>query len=137
MKDEIVLVSGIKNPLAAKQSIKPADLKKIPLLLREPGSGTLEVIANALKPFGIKISQLQHEMQLGSTESMKRYLLHSGCMAFVSIYAVLKELQQKECCIIDVKGLDIERYFYFIQLQGQPEGLPDLFMKFALRYNFK
>lgn len=137
VKDEIVLVSGIKNPLAAKQSIKPADLKKIPLLLREPGSGTLEVIANALKPFGIKISQLQHEMQLGSTESMKRYLLHSDCMAFISIYAILKELQQKECCIIDVKGLDIERYFYFIQLQGQPEGLPDLFMKFALRYNFK
>ncbi len=137
LKDEIVLVCSTNNPLAKKQTILPEELKKVPLLLREPGSGTLEVIAHSLKPLGIKISQLQNEMQLGSTESMKLYLLHSNCMAFLSIHAILKELQQKECCIIDVKGLNIERYFYFIQLQGQPAALPELFMKFARHHNFK
>ncbi|MEO7045942.1 MAG: LysR family transcriptional regulator [Ferruginibacter sp.] len=137
IKDEIVLVSAIDNPLAAKQTIQPKDLIKIPLLLREPGSGTLEVIAHALKPFGIKTNQLQNEMQLASTESMKLYLLHSNCMAFLSIHAVLKELHNKECCIVDVKGLNIERWFYFIQPQGQAAALPDLFMKFARHYNFK
>ncbi|MER3465497.1 MAG: LysR family transcriptional regulator [Chitinophagaceae bacterium] len=137
VKDEIVLVSNISNPLAKKQTIAPEELKKIPLLLREPGSGTLEVIAHALKPSGIKIAQLQNEMQLGSTESMKLYLLHSNCMAFMSIHSILKELQNKECCIIDVKGLSIERYFNFIQLQGQPAALPELFMKFARHHNFK
>lgn len=131
IKDEIVLVSHINNPLAKKLTIHPDELKSIPLLLREPGSGTLEVIAHALKPFGIKISQLQNEMQLGSTESMKLYLLHSNCMAFLSIHAILNELQNKVCCIIDVKGLNIERFFYFIQPQGQAEKLPELFMKFA------
>jgi DNA-binding transcriptional LysR family regulator len=137
VKDEIVLVSNINNPLAKKQTIQPEDLKKIPLLLREPGSGTLEVIAHSLRPLGIKLSQLQNEMQLGSTESIKLYLLHSNCMAFLSIHSILKELQNKECCIIDVKGLTIDRYFYFIQEQGQPEALPELFMKFARHYNLK
>lgn len=137
VKDEIVLVSNINNPLAKKQTISPEELKKIPLLLREPGSGTLEVIAHALKPFRIKIGELQNEMQLGSTESTKLYLLHSNCMAFMSIHAILKELQNKECCIIDVKGIQIERYFNFIQLQGQPAALPELFMKFARHHNFK
>ncbi len=137
LKDEIVLVSNTNNPMAKKSTILPQELKKIPLLLREPGSGTLEVIAHSLKPFGIKIAQLQNEMQLGSTESMKLYLLHSNCMAFLSIHAILKELRQKECCIIEVKGLNIERYFYFIQLQGQPDALPELFMKFARHHNFK
>ncbi len=137
VKDEIVLVSNISNPLAKKQIITPEELKRIPLLLREPGSGTLEVIAHALKPFGIKIAQLQNEMQLGSSESMKLYLLHSNCMAFMSIHSILKELHSKECCIIDVKGLSIKRYFYFIQLQGQPAALPELFMKFARHHNFK
>lgn len=137
VKDEIVLVSNINNPLAKKLTIQPEELKKIPLLLREPGSGTLEVIAHALKPFGIKIAQLQNEMQLGSTESMKLYLSHSNCMAFLSIYSIFKELKNKEFYIIDVEGLNIERYFYFIQQQGHSEALPELFMKFARHYNFR
>ncbi len=137
IKDELVLISASGHPLAKKANIKPEELLKIPLLLREPGSGTLEVIAHALKPLGIKISQLQNEMQLGSTESMKRYLLHSNCMAFLSIHAVSKELQQKECCIIHVKGLHVERFFYFIQQHGHAEALPDLFMKFSRHYNFR
>lgn len=137
VKDELVLVASINHPLAKKEIIKPEELLKIPLLLREPGSGTLEVVAHALKPLGIKISQLQNEMQLGSTESMKLYLLNSNAMAFLSIHSILKELQNKECCIIDVKGLNIERHFYFIQQHGQVEALPDLFMKFARHYNFR
>ncbi len=137
VKDELVLVANINHPLAKKDMIKPDELLKIPLLLREPGSGTLQVLSHALKPLGIKISQLQNEMQLGSTESMKGYLLNSNAMAFLSVHSILKELQNKECCIIDVKGLNIERHFYFIQQHGQAEALPDLFMKFARHYNFK
>jgi len=137
IKDELVLVAGINHPWAKKQAIKPEDLLKTPLLLREPGSGTLEVIAHALKPFGIKISQLKTEMQLSSSESIKLYLLNSEAMAFLSVYAILKELKNRECCIIDVKGLTIERNFFFIQRHGQAGALPDLFLKFARHYNFR
>lgn len=137
IKDELVLVAGSHHPLVSKGSIKPEMLKSIPLLLREPGSGTLEVIAHALKPLGIKISQLQNEMQLSSTESMKLYLQHSESMAFLSRHAITQELQHNQCRIIDVKGLKVERYFYFILPHGQAESLPALFMKFALHYNFR
>lgn len=137
MKDEIVLVSNPAHPLAKKQTIRPDDLTRIPLLLREPGSGTLEVLAHALKGVGIKLSQLQKEMQLNSTEVIKSYLLHAPCMAFLSVHAILKELQNNECTIVDVKGLNIERSFYFARLQGEAQALPELFMKFALHYKKK
>lgn len=137
IKDEIVLVSSTKNPLAKSGSIKPEQLKQIPLLLREPGSGTLEVISHALKLAGINISELSNEMQLGGSESMKLYMLHSNCMAFLSVHAVLKELQNKECYIVDVEGLNIERYFYFALLHGQPEALPELFIRFARNFVVK
>jgi LysR family transcriptional regulator, transcriptional activator of the cysJI operon len=137
VKDELVLVASSKNPLAKRQEINPEELLKLPLLLREPGSGTLEVIAYSLKLLGIKISQLQVEMQLGSTESIKSYLLKSNALAFLSIHSILKELNNNDCCIIDVNGLVIDRYFYFIQKHGQAEALPDLFMRFACHYNFK
>lgn len=134
MKDEIVLVSNPAHPLARRSSIKPEELLKIPLLLREPGSGTLEVLAHALKGVGIKLSQLQKEMQLNSTEIIKSYLLHAPCMAFLSVAAVVKELQNNECTIIDVKGLSIERNFYFARLQGEAQALPELFMRFAMHH---
>jgi len=137
IKDEIVLVANSHHPAAKKEIIQLDELLETSLLLREPGSGTLEVIAHALKPLNIKISQLQTEMQLGSTESIKSYLLHSNCMAFLSIYSILKELKNKEVTIIDVNGLTIERNFHFIQSHGEAETLPDLFMKFAQHYNLK
>ncbi|MFH0735436.1 MAG: LysR family transcriptional regulator [bacterium] len=137
IKDEIVLVANINHPFGKKEKIQLDDLLKVPLLLREPGSGTLEVITHALKSLNIKISQLNTEMQLGSTETIKSYLLNSNCTAFLSIFSILKELKNKEVIIIDVKGLTIERKFHFIQSYGEVEALPDLFMKFAGRYNFK
>jgi len=132
MKDEIVLVSNPAHPMARRASIRPEELTRIPLLLREPGSGTLEVLGHALKGVGIKLSQLQKEMQLNSTEVIKSYMLNAPVMAFLSVYAVAKELQNNECVILDVKGLDIERSFYFARLQGDTQALPELFMKFAL-----
>lgn len=137
IKDEIVLVSSNTNPLIKKGTIQLKELKTIPLLLREPGSGTLEVVTHALKKSGIKMTDLKIEMQLASTESIKSYLLHSNCMAFLSIHSVLNELKKNEFRIVDIKGLDIERYFYFIQLHGQSESLPKLFMNFASHHNFR
>ncbi|MBD1386717.1 LysR family transcriptional regulator [Mucilaginibacter rigui] len=132
--DELVLVCSIKNKTIKKDAIKPEELKSMPLLLREPGSGTLDVIAHALKQFSIKISDLQTEMQLGGTESIKSYLLHSNCFAFLSIQSILNELKTNTLKIIDIKDLVIERPFYFIQPHGQPSSLAELFMRFAKTY---
>lgn len=137
LKDEIVLVAKAAHPLAQKNMLKAEDLKNIPLLLREPGSGTLETLSFALKSVGIKINELQVEMQLGNTESIKLYLLHSDAMALLSIHSVLQELRNNTLTIIDVKKLSIERDFQFIQLLGAHNSLTALFLNFAQRYNFK
>ncbi|MEO6520627.1 MAG: LysR substrate-binding domain-containing protein [Mucilaginibacter sp.] len=131
LKDELVLVCAGNNISLKKDTIKPEELKNYPLLLREPGSGTLDVIAHALKPHHIKLSDLQVEMQLGGTESIKSYLLHSNCLAFLSIHSILKELKNNECRIIDIKDLTIERPFHIIQPHGQPSSLSELFSRFA------
>ena len=127
-------MSAASNTAMKKDTIKPDELKNYPLLLREPGSGTLDVIAHSLKPHNIKIADLQIEMQLGGTESIKSYLLHSNCMAFLSVHSILKELKNNECRIIDIKGLAIERPFHFIQPHGQPSSLAELFVRFARNY---
>ncbi|MDB5252628.1 MAG: transcriptional regulator [Flaviaesturariibacter sp.] len=131
LEDRLVLVTAAGHPLTKRKAIAPADLTQVPLLLREPGSGTLEVIEHALKPWKIGLSHLQVEMQLGSTESIKSYLVHSGCAAFLSIHSIAKELDNGSLAVVPVTGLPIERSFYFIQLQGKAEPLAEIFLKFA------
>ena len=138
LKDELVLVCNSKNPLVQQSKISLDDLKRMKFVTRERGSGTLEVIEFALKQVGLKITDLQIEMQLGSTESIKSYLFNSDCLAFMSIHAVSKELKNNELMVLDVENLEIERYFYIITLLGKSDALSELFIQnIGDHYNLK
>lgn len=138
LKDELVLVCNTKNPLVKQNEISLEDLKSMKFITRERGSGTLEVIEYALKQLDVKITDLQIEMQLGSTESIKSYLLNSDCFAFMSIHAVDKELKNNELMVLDVENLSVERYFYIITLLGKSDSLSELFIQnISDYYNLK
>ena len=138
LKDELVLVCKSSNPLVRLAEVAQEELKQMQFLMREQGSGTLEVIEHALKPFEIKISELKIEMQLGSTESIKSYVMNSDCVAFISSHAIEKELKSNELAILDIKNLSIERFFYIITLQGKTDSLSDLFIQNIFNhYNLK
>jgi len=132
IKDEIVLVTKANNQLSKKTEITPKQLLNIPLILREAGSGTLDVIFNALNGAGINPKDLQVEISLESSIAIKQYLLYSETATFLSIQSVVSELKYNELSIIDIKGLEIFRTFQFIQLHGKSSKLVDLFKRFCL-----
>jgi DNA-binding transcriptional LysR family regulator len=134
LKDEIVLCTNNRRSVTPK-TICLKELQKLPLVSREQGSGSLEVIAAALKERNIKISALNIEMVFDSTESIKSYLLHADSFAFLSIHSILKELEHNELKVVDIKDFTIERYFYFITQQGDVHHLNGLFLKFASANN--
>jgi DNA-binding transcriptional LysR family regulator len=137
-KDEIVLVTKANNKLSKKAEITPKQLLDIPLVLREAGSGTLDVIFNALADEHIGPKDLNIEIQLESSIAIKQYLLYSETATFLSIQSVLSELKYNELTIIEIKGMEIFRTFQFIQLHGKNNKLIDLFKRFCLaNYNLK
>ncbi|PZF74130.1 LysR family transcriptional regulator [Taibaiella soli] len=136
-KDELLLVGRTEHPLGKKKTLKIADLQSARLIMREHGSGTLEVILNALKKTGIKWQDLSVEMQLDATEAIKSYLLHSDCLAFISRNAIQHELAQNEFRVFTIPGLKIERPFSLIHLQGKPSRLAESFIKFIQHHNLK
>lgn len=131
IKDEIVLVCGKHHPWSKKTSVKTASLKEVRFVLREQGSGTLEVVNHALKAFDLSLADLDVEIYLGNTESIKAYLQYAPCVAFLSVHSVAKELQAGDLRIVDVDELAIERNFYIVHLQGKAEGLAATFLRFA------
>lgn len=132
-RDEIVLVGQANHSLVNK-NFKITDLYDIDLIVREQGSGTQEFIQNQLKKSGVDLQKVNVIMQLGSSESIKNYLLHSDAVAFLSISTILQELKNDQLSIIDIKNFNIERDFNFITLKGEQSELIDLFSKF-LSYN--
>ncbi|CAH0162044.1 LysR substrate-binding domain-containing protein [Chryseobacterium sp. Bi04] len=128
--DEIVLAAKTNHSLANKTlSIK--DLYTINMIFREQGSGTLEFIQNRLRDNGVNINELNTVIQLGSSESIKNYLLHSDCMAFLSISTILNELKNNILTVVDIKSFSIERDFHFILPKGEQSELIKLFLRFA------
>lgn len=87
-----MLVTSASNTSFTREEITAADLPALPLVIRENGSGTLDVLSRELSRHGLSLRQLHIEMQLGSTESIKHYLFYSDTFAFVSVQAVLDEL---------------------------------------------
>lgn len=128
--DEIVLAAKADHPLANK-TLSVKDLYDINLIFREQGSGTLEFIQNRLKEKEVNINELNTVIQLGSSESIKNYLLHSDCMAFLSISTILNELKNNILTVIDIKSFCIERDFHFILPKGEQSELIKLFLRFA------
>lgn len=126
--DELVLVSTAKNKT---EQVNISELKKLPLVLRESGSGTLEIIAKELKKYGIVAADLNVIMQLGSSEAIKRYIIESNSYAIVSIAAVFDELKRGELRIIDIEGLSFKREFSFISQIGSQNKLSEKFINFA------
>ena len=138
VKDEIVLVVRTNNKFLQKNEIKAEQLVTIPLVLREQGSGTLDVIYKALSTAGVAPKDLRVEISLDSTESIKEYLLYADCAAFLSIHSIAKELQQNQLSSIAIKGIEIYRDFQFIQLHGHNQRISNLFKRFCLsHYNLK
>ncbi len=116
VKDEIVLVTNAKNKIFKKGIIDKKFLDKIPMIERETGSGTKEIVYETIKKN--KINKLNIVLTLNSTEAIKNYLLHSNDFAFISINAIKDELSNNKLIIIDVKDFTIERWFYFVSRTG-------------------
>lgn len=133
LEDELVAVVRTGSDLPVGDEITPGDLLNLPLVLRERGSGTLDVFERALLQHHIKLSSLHVLLYLGSTESIKLFLEHTDCIGIVSVRSVTRELYSGQLRVVEIKGMPMLREFSFAQLQGQESGLAQVFMQFAMR----
>lgn len=137
LEDELVAVVRTKSKLSIADEIAPKELLNIPLVLRERGSGTLDVIERALLQHNIKLSSLHVLMYLGSTESIKLFLENTDCMGIISIRSICKELAAGTFRVVEIKAMSMLRDFCFVHQQGQESGLVQAFIQFAMHHNRK
>ena len=135
LDDEIVAVTGSNSAYSKLKFITLADFQQIPIVLREKGSGTLEVIQKQLIKNNIKFDDLNILIHLGSTETIKNFLSDFDGIALVSEKAIEKELLLKQITKISIKGIQFNRKFRIAFRQGHESLSSKLFIEFLSRHN--
>lgn len=133
MADELVLVAGTGGRYAGTDTVRPRDLCSIPLVLREKGSGTREIIEKALAAHGIGVEDLNVAIELSSTEAIKSFVRFSDTMAVVSVISIRNELSEGSLRIVDIDGVDMCREFAAVVRPGEFSGLNGRFCDFVKR----
>jgi LysR family transcriptional regulator, transcriptional activator of the cysJI operon len=135
VQDEMVLIVSPNHAWATRKggAIEQKELAKVPLLLRERGSGSRRVVERALKKVGLPLRSLQVAMELDSTEAIISGVEAELGVGFVSRWAVGKVLRLGTVRVIAVKGLEIRRDFSFVRLAGaEMTGAAAAFQRFAM-----
>ncbi len=87
----------------------------MPLIRREPGSGTQLALDNAMRQKGIDPDSLHAAVALGSTRAVIEGVLAGLGWAFVSRSTVTRELEAGILEEIPVEGLIISRGLYVVR----------------------
>ncbi|MDE2339292.1 MAG: LysR family transcriptional regulator [Gammaproteobacteria bacterium] len=113
--DEIMPVAAPDHPLFARKALKPEDLSGEPLLMREHGSGTRELIAAALQRQNITPGET---MEFGNTEALKRAAVHGGGIAWLPRICMLNELADGSLRTLPVRELTITRPLMMVERES-------------------
>ena len=123
-KDELVVIAPPTHPFAVKAAgrgrpkpITVAQLCAQPHVVRESGSGTREVVDQALAAHGTHINQVA--LTLSATEAIKRAVTAGLGLAIVSRLCVGAELESGLLVEVPVRDLKLRRPLYELTLSGR------------------
>ena len=117
--DLILLVARKGHAWSGRAVVQLDELLKVPIIMREKGSGTNDVVAAALRRHGMKTEDLKVSATIASSEAIKQAVLADCGVAFVSEMAVREELKLGELVAINLSGLTITRSFSLVQRRGR------------------
>jgi DNA-binding transcriptional LysR family regulator len=112
-QDEIAVIAAPDHPLRGT-CIAPQSLVDRAVIMREPGSGTRAIVEEAYAQQGLCIRPL---MSVSDTEAIKRLLLASHSLAYVSMLSVRDELLRGVLSAIEVDGMRIQRQLHLVWLK--------------------
>lgn len=115
LRDELVIVAAPLHRLAGRLTVRLAGLMKERWVLREKGSGTLNVLENALAQNGLRIENVQ---EIGHTEAIKRAVEAGMGISCLSGRAVEREAAAGKLAALKVSP-PLYRWFKLLTYEGR------------------
>lgn len=133
LQDELVAVRPVGGPPALAAVRKASDLPSVPLISREPGSGTRAVVEQAFRKARIPVQTKPSDLVVGDTETIKACVLAGLGIGFLSRWTIQRELANGSLEVIPLPDLRILRSFSWAHGSGGLSGLAAAFWRFALQ----
>jgi LysR family transcriptional regulator, low CO2-responsive transcriptional regulator len=118
--DSLVLIVPTGHPWATHRSISLNALIGEPLIIRESGSGTRCALEKSLERAGTSLTDLNIALELGSNAAIRDAVKRGLGVAFLSRFAVQRELDAHELRAVSVRGLRLTRHFYLVYHRRRP-----------------
>ncbi len=109
--DEIVLCADYN---VDSKEIRIEDIKELPLIVREDGSGTKNVLLDYLKTHNMEEKDLKIFATMDDINTIKSCIIGTDKMTFTSDISIKDEIEKKILKIIPIKDFKINRNFYFV-----------------------
>ena len=117
--DAMSLVVSPQHRFAASQhAIDSAELNDEVLIVREPGSGSREVVAQALASRGI---EPKRTLEIGSTEAIKQTVASGLGVSIISSATISDQVKLGRLKVVAMRDLRIERTLWQLKVPGQIE----------------
>jgi DNA-binding transcriptional LysR family regulator len=132
-QEEVVLILAPEHPLARKRSITPAELAEGPIITKERGSGTRNLVNTLFEDNGISPEIL---METSNAEFIKQLVQRGDGVSFVVKETAAAELQEKKLVTVPIKGqrifLDVSiAYLKDQNLSPSAQAFLDILLKIA------
>ncbi|MFO8011246.1 MAG: selenium metabolism-associated LysR family transcriptional regulator [Dehalococcoidia bacterium] len=114
VSDKMVLISPKEKTWFPSKPATIDELKRVPFILREEGSGTRAIMEQKLSEANVRISDLSVAMVLGSTESVKFAVRSGAGVSIISERAVENDSNLGLIKVMDIEGLQLNRQFFLV-----------------------
>jgi DNA-binding transcriptional LysR family regulator len=114
-EDHIILIAPANHAWAERQAIDPADLLRAPFIIREPTSGTRQVMSAELARHDIAIDDLDVFLEVGNAEAIVETVAAGFGVSFVSRLAAACALELGKVVEVPVADLELRRKIYMVR----------------------
>lgn len=114
LEDELLLAVPSDHPFASKEALTLEELKALPYITREPGSGSRLIFEQALIDADFDVENLNIVMELGSTTSIKSAIIGGLGISTISKWAIQDLIKMGKVVPIKIEGLHLNRNFNII-----------------------
>lgn len=112
MNDSLSFICGQNSPLAEKTSVSLSEFSDLDFILREPGSGTRELIDSALLIRGYKVQPVWESV---STHAIIRLVAKDLGVSILPARLVAPEVASGSIVALPVREISFSRPFYIIR----------------------
>ena len=136
-QDQLLAVVAPRHPWANREKVTLWDLPKVPIILREAGSGTRAVFAERLREEGVPVADLEVAMELGSTNAALAAAEAGLGVTIVSSWAAAKSLALGQVVAVEIEGLNLSRQLFLLRHSSPTPNnrVVEEFCQFARDYN--